>query len=166
MTDTTEIDESNEVVGYGKPPKKSQFKKGQSGNPGGRPKGSKSTDDLIIENLEQEISIRINGQVTRTTVKDGILKAQTKWALDGDIKSAKFLFNLLHAAEERKYYMEFAADYFNKQIYRGLKKQPLNEREAQRIFNETYVFSVNALDRYNKEKLAKTLSSSDDKDPE
>ena len=27
-------------IGYGKPPDKHRFKKGQSGNPGGRPKGA------------------------------------------------------------------------------------------------------------------------------
>lgn len=29
-------------VGYGKPPKSTRFKKGQSGNPGGRPRGASS----------------------------------------------------------------------------------------------------------------------------
>lgn len=34
-------------VGYGKPPKHSQFKKGASGNPRGRRKGSKNRSTLI-----------------------------------------------------------------------------------------------------------------------
>ena len=32
--------DNKEKIGYGKPPKEYQFKKGQSGNPGGRPKNT------------------------------------------------------------------------------------------------------------------------------
>ena len=35
-----EVSMSGYKVGYGKPPKATQFKKGKSGNPRGRPKGS------------------------------------------------------------------------------------------------------------------------------
>ena len=40
-------------VGYGKPPAESRFQKGQSGNPGGRPRGTKKLVTLLGEVLSQ-----------------------------------------------------------------------------------------------------------------
>ena len=114
-----------EKIGYGRPPKKYQFKKGQSGNPGGRPKGSKSADDLVIENLRKRMPARINGRSITTSLLDGVIKAQAKKALEGDTKAAKYLTDLIHEAEERKYYMETAVEYLNRQITKALS---INEK--------------------------------------
>src|SRR5262249_2514390 len=45
------------AVGYGNPPQATQFKPGQSGNPGGRPKGSKNFASLIESELNKRIDI-------------------------------------------------------------------------------------------------------------
>lgn len=49
-------------IGYKKPPKDGQFKKGQSGNPNGRPRGSKNKKKVFDDILSQEITLA-NGEV-------------------------------------------------------------------------------------------------------
>ena len=57
-----------EEKGYGKPPKKHQFKKGVSGNPRGRPKGKKSFAALFKKLENEKITIQINGRTEKLTV--------------------------------------------------------------------------------------------------
>jgi Family of unknown function (DUF5681) len=78
-------------IGYGKPPKKHQFKPGQSGNRRGRPKGSKNTATLLREILDRKIEPRIGGVVRKISVREGILTRITDRALKGDTKSADFV---------------------------------------------------------------------------
>ena len=42
-------------IGYGKPPKHIQFKKGQSGNPKGRPKKPKNLAALILKTFGDKV---------------------------------------------------------------------------------------------------------------
>ncbi len=48
-------------VGYGKPPKATQFKKGQTGNSGGRPRKKETEGIDVISVIEQPISVTIDG---------------------------------------------------------------------------------------------------------
>jgi hypothetical protein len=81
-------------VGYRKPPRQHQFQPGQSGNPKGRPKGSKNESTILREILQHKISIRgPNGRVRKISVMEGIHRKVADDALKGDIKSAAFLFN-------------------------------------------------------------------------
>lgn len=48
-------------VGYRKPPKAGQFKKGQSGNPGGRKKGSLNLKTVYAEVYGETVELAVNG---------------------------------------------------------------------------------------------------------
>jgi hypothetical protein len=82
-----------EAVGYGKPPRATQFKPGQSGNPKGRPKGRKSETTMLNELLFQKIRIREGGRERRITLFEGMLRRFAEDSLKGNIKAAAFLFN-------------------------------------------------------------------------
>lgn len=77
------------AVGRGKPPRKSQFKKGKSGNPKGRPKGSRNFANVLSEELNQKIEVRENGVMRKISKQDALLKAIFAKALNGDLKAAQ-----------------------------------------------------------------------------
>lgn len=74
-------------VGYGKPPKHSQFKPGQSGNPRGRPKGSKSLQGHLRDQLNQRITISAKGQTRTIPTREAIAMRMTEATLKGDLKT-------------------------------------------------------------------------------
>lgn len=80
--------------GYGKPPREHQFKPGQSGNPKGRPKGSKNLGKQIIDMMEQKIPVTMNGETKRLQANIAIIQAQLVKAMKGDRKAAEMCLNL------------------------------------------------------------------------
>lgn len=86
-------DDSDDDVGYGKPPRAHQFKPGQSGNPKGRPKGKKNEATMLNELLFQKIKVREGGRERRITLFEGMLRRFAEDSLKGNIKAAAFLFN-------------------------------------------------------------------------
>jgi uncharacterized protein DUF5681 len=58
-------DEPAEKVGPGKPPRHTRFKPGQSGNPNGRPKGSKNFATILQQQLTKMVTITVDGKSKR-----------------------------------------------------------------------------------------------------
>ena len=81
-------------VGKCRPPVEKQYKPGQSGNPKGRPRGRRNTKTIIERVLEEPVSVRL-GEKTRTLpMVEAILYAQAARAVQGDVRSAGFVFDL------------------------------------------------------------------------
>ncbi|WP_182481972.1 DUF5681 domain-containing protein [Henriciella algicola] len=79
--------EKDYQIGYGKPPKTTQFKKGQSGNPKGRTKGSKNFRTALTDELSQIVQFTEDGQRKSATKRQVMLRNLTNKAAKGDPRS-------------------------------------------------------------------------------
>jgi hypothetical protein len=89
-------------VGNKCPPKHSQFKKGVSGNPAGRPKGALGLKTLLAAELKSTIKIQEAGKTKTVTKQQAMVKQVVGKALKGDDKAFGRLIPLMLAlgAEE------------------------------------------------------------------
>lgn len=89
-------------IGYGKPPKQYQFKKGQSGNKNGRPKNSKNTYVLLDEILSQTIPITENGKIMHISKRNAVLIQLVNKAVKGDLKATNALLPHMLMADAKE----------------------------------------------------------------
>lgn len=80
--------------GYGKPPKRWQFKPGKSGNPKGRPKGSKNLATIFDEESKKVVAVREGGKVRKVAKRELAVAQITNKAAAGDLRAALAYFNL------------------------------------------------------------------------
>jgi hypothetical protein len=82
------VDLRDSAVGYGRPPVTSRFKPGKSGNPKGRPKGTKNLKALIREAMTASIAIQEGERTRRVSRLEGVVLRQLQSALKGSDKAA------------------------------------------------------------------------------
>jgi len=81
-------------VGYGKPPKHSQFKPGQSGNPTGRPRDSRNVKSVLIEVAQEEMVITENGESKVVSKQEALIRSLYAQALSGDKQAIRILLKI------------------------------------------------------------------------
>ena len=83
-------------IGYCKPPKSRQFRKGTSGNPAGRSKERPKTFRQAFEKeLRKKIQLKEGGKSRWMTMIDLIAKQYAVKAVNGDTKAARLIMDLM-----------------------------------------------------------------------
>ena len=82
-------------VGYKQPPKAKQFRKGESGNPKGRPKNTRNLKTDLAEELTRRISITVHGRAASVTAQKALMMSLIAKAIKGDTRAAAVIINLV-----------------------------------------------------------------------
>ena len=112
-------------IGYKKPPKSTQFQKGTSGNPCGRPRGSKNKippvhegklESILLEEFYRSVDIRDAGSTLTVPMVQAVARSISVNALKGGYRAQKLFMDTLQATEAKRSalhqaYFEAAVDY-------------------------------------------------------
>ena len=85
-------------VGYGKPPQHSRFKKGHSGHPAGRPRGSTNVTSELKGLLAAKTAIKVNGAVQKVPTARAICLALIQKALSGNVPAFSKIVDIIGPA--------------------------------------------------------------------
>ena len=90
----------NYEVGHGKPPKATQFRKGQTGNPKGRTRGSENLIAVFKRYANKRVKVNDNGTVTTVSLAEAVIAQNVKAALNKDPNAMGNILRLAdHAGE-------------------------------------------------------------------
>jgi len=96
-------------VGYGKAPKETRFKKGQSGNPNGRPRGAKTKrpkayeerlKKIIYDEAYRNVPVHEEHGVVHLPLVQAIVRSAAVKGAKGDPRSQKLFLDMLNTAEK------------------------------------------------------------------
>ena len=114
---------ANYDVGYGKPPKDTRFKPGQSGNPKGRSKGSKNTrpgmhedrmKDLILDEACRDITICEGHRGVTIPMAQAVMRSLAVNAAKGQNRAQRLFSELLASVESSRNILH--AEYLDKAL--------------------------------------------------
>lgn len=82
-------------IGYRRPPAHTRFPPGTSGNPKGRPKGSRSVLDILMDALSAKVTLTEGGKTRRVSRLDAMVHRLISDGLKGDKPAVKLVLALV-----------------------------------------------------------------------
>ena len=92
-------DEHDYKVGPGRPPLHTRFRKGQSGNPGGRSK--KKLHALLADALNEPAFLTIDGERRQITKREAVVHQLVNKSASADLRATKMLFDMIKDVEQK-----------------------------------------------------------------
>ena len=94
QTESADVTSRKSETGYKRPPKKTQFKPGQSGNPTGRRSGSRNLRTDVAEVLSGQVVICEGGKERAISRQEAILLSLYNKGVQGDVRAITALLNM------------------------------------------------------------------------
>jgi len=87
-------------VGYRKPPRHTQFQKGQSGNPGGRPRRpARRLDELALYEAYRATIVMEDGRAVPMPAIQAVLRGQLQSAASGNVRAQRDILAMVRGIE-------------------------------------------------------------------
>ena len=92
-------DQHDYKVGPGRPPLHTRFRKGQSGNPGGRSK--KKLHALLADALNEQVFVTVDGERRKITKRKAVVHQLVNKSTTADLRATKMLFDMIKEVEQK-----------------------------------------------------------------
>ena len=96
---TKHTPENESSVGYKKPPQQTRFRKGHSGNPAGRPKGTVNFATALDHALSAQVVVNEGGQRRTVSKLEATVTQLVNKATMGDPRATQQVLNVLHVLD-------------------------------------------------------------------
>src|SRR6516225_6217561 len=87
------------AANYRKPPEHTRFKKGQSGNPRGRP--AKNLAALLAAALNEKVTVTENGKRRQDTKREAVIAQLVNKSASAELRATKMLIDMMRDIEKR-----------------------------------------------------------------
>jgi hypothetical protein len=87
------------AASYRKPPVHTRFKKGQSGNPRGRP--AKNLPALLATALNEKVTITENGKRRQVTKREAVIAQLVNKSASAELRATKMLIDMMRDIEKK-----------------------------------------------------------------
>ena len=153
-------------AGFGRPPIHARFKSGVSGNPAGRPKGTRNLSNDVKRTLLAPVKLKDHGQPRRVSTQEAALLRLRDKALKGDSRSLDRLLeyarmynndaettssNTPLAAEDQAILDAYAAEIRAKcDLHRKRMRVKMDRRLAAILRTDKSLFTEGVCDRFTR----------------